>query len=52
MYEESLRIRRKVLGDEHPDVAESLSNLAGLLIDQVGLSARTFVDSGICLYQW
>ena len=35
MYEESLRIRRSVWGDEHPDVARSLNNIAGLLSDQV-----------------
>lgn len=38
MYEESLCIRRKVFGDEHPDVAQSLHNLAALLNDQVGLA--------------
>jgi hypothetical protein len=35
LYEESLRIRTKVFGDEHPDVAESLNNLAELLQEQV-----------------
>lgn len=39
MYEKSLRIRRKALGDEHPAVAESLNNLAQLLKAQVGLPA-------------
>ena len=38
MYEESLRIRRNVLGNEHPDVAQSLNNLAQLLYDQVRLA--------------
>ena len=38
MYEESLRIRRKVLGDEHPDVAQSLNNIAELLSAQVRLA--------------
>ena len=44
MYEESLRIRRKVLGNEHPDVAQSLNNLALLLWNQVRLFglAHTF----------
>ena len=31
MFRESLAIRREVLGDDHPNVARSLSNLAGLL---------------------
>ena len=35
MYDESLRIRRKVLGNEHPDVAQSLNNLAELFWAQV-----------------
>ena len=39
MYEESLRIRRKVLGNEHPDVAQSLNNIAQLLKDQVRLAS-------------
>ena len=38
MYEESLRIWRNVLGNEHPDVAISLNNLAVLLSDQVRLA--------------
>lgn len=35
MFEESLAIRRKVLGNEHPDVAESINNLAWLLRKKV-----------------
>eukprot|EP00752_Nemacystus_decipiens_P017370 g15565.t2 len=31
LYERSLAIREKVLGPDHPDVASSLNNLAGLL---------------------
>ena len=38
MYEESRRIRLKVLGNKHPDVAQSLNNLTGLLLDQVWLA--------------
>jgi tetratricopeptide (TPR) repeat protein len=30
LYQEALRIRRKVLGSEHPDTALSLNNLAVL----------------------
>ena len=34
MYERSLAIREKVLGPDHPNVAQSLNNLAGLYRDQ------------------
>ena len=34
LYKEALAIRKKVFGDEHPSVAESLNNLAGLLYSQ------------------
>ena len=34
MYKESLAIRKKVLGEEHPSVATGLNNLAELLKDQ------------------
>ena len=30
LYEEALSIRRRVLGADHPDTADSLNNLAGL----------------------
>ena len=43
MYREALAIRKKFYGDEHPDVAISLSNLAELLKDQVSLVANTFL---------
>ena len=35
LYREALAIDRKVSGNEHPDVATSLNNLAGLLKTQV-----------------
>ena len=35
LYKESLAIRKKVFGDEHPKVATALNNLAQLLQDQV-----------------
>ena len=44
LFRESLAIRRKALGDEHPNVAESLTNLAGLLLvrgDLIGASRCT-----------
>ncbi|CAM9588227.1 unnamed protein product, partial [Laminaria digitata] len=34
LFERSLTIREKALGPEHPDVATSLNNLAGLLQTQ------------------
>ncbi len=34
LYLRSLAIREKALGPEHPDVAESLNNLAGLYDNQ------------------
>ena len=34
LYEEALSIRRRVLGVDHPDLADSLNNLAGLYLDQ------------------
>ena len=34
MYNESLAIYKKMLGDEHPDVADSLNNLAVLYKNQ------------------
>ena len=37
---ECLKIMRKVYGNEHPVVAESLNNLAALLSDQVGLKVH------------
>ncbi len=41
LYERSQAIREKVLGPEHPDVAQSLNNRAGLLRSQVR-AARSF----------
>ena len=41
LYERSQTIREKVLGQEHPDVAQSLNNRAGLLMEQVG-PVKTF----------
>ena len=35
LYKESLAIKKKVLGEEHPSVATGLNNLALLLSDQV-----------------
>ena len=35
LYKEALAIDKKVYGDEHPDVAHDLNNLAGLLSNQV-----------------
>lgn len=43
LYEVSLRVRRKTLGNEHPEVADSLNNLGELLLTQVGRK-WTFVN--------
>ena len=45
LFKQSLAIRKKVFGDEHPDVAGSLNNLASLLQDQV---SRSVVDQNLC----
>lgn len=45
LYERSLGIREKVLGHDHPDVAQDFINLAGFLLSQVRvdpLEVRTF----------
>ena len=34
MYEEALKVKRAVLGEQHLDTATSLNNLAGLYHDQ------------------
>ena len=46
LYKESLAIKKKVFGDEHPDVALALNNLAALLYSQV----RTFFTIPRCLF--
>ncbi len=35
LFKRSLNIRERVLGPDHPDVAQSLNDLAGLLVEQV-----------------
>ena len=42
LYKESLAIRKKVFGDEHPSVATGLNNLAGLLKAQVRYKCKPF----------
>ena len=46
LYKESLAIKKKVFGDEHPEVALALNNLAELLRAQV----RTFLLILRCLF--
>lgn len=36
-YSEALAIRKKVLGDEHPDIAQNLQNLACVKTEQGNL---------------
>lgn len=40
LYERSQAIREKVLGLEHPDVAQSLNDRAGLFADQVSVASK------------
>ena len=37
LYEEALSIRRRVLGVDHPDLADSLNNLAGCIMHKGGM---------------
>ena len=43
MYERSLAIRERALGPEHPDVAQSLKNLANFHVAQVNAHERQHV---------
>ena len=48
MYEEALAIRRKTLGNEHPDVAMSLNNIGLLLLEKVTLrTSNLLCTSGL-----
>ena len=42
LYKEALAIDKKVYGDEHPEVATDLNNLAALLSDQVRYNCEPF----------
>ncbi len=46
LYKRSLDIYERVLGPGHPDVAISLNNLAGLLVDQV--RANRQLEESLC----
>jgi hypothetical protein len=41
MYRKALAINKKIYGDEHPEVAEDLNNLASVLEEQVSLVPKT-----------
>lgn len=41
LQREALRIRKKLLGDDNPQYASDLNNLALMLQEQVGLSSMT-----------
>ena len=45
LFERSQAIREKVLGQEHPDVAESLSDRAGLLASRVRVVRGSYLDT-------
>jgi hypothetical protein len=42
-----LNVRRRVLGDDHPDIGQSLNNLAGVLHERgaIGVAERTYRDA-------
>jgi hypothetical protein len=40
MFEESLDIRRRVFGEEHPDVAESLCKIGDMLTNMVRIFSQ------------
>ena len=51
LYKESLAIRKKVFGDEHPDVAGSLNNLAVLLYHQQKYNeAKTYMEQALTIW--
>ena len=50
-YEQALEIRRKVLGEEHPDTATSLNNMAILCFYEGNLQmAETFMKRAFMIY--
>ena len=49
LYDEALRIRRKRLGDDHPDVGRTLTNLAALKIDTELDQAQDLIDQAIVI---
>lgn len=50
IFERSLAIRKKALGADHPDVARSLNDLAGVFVEQVRIE---YVFPGVRLSrQW
>jgi tetratricopeptide (TPR) repeat protein len=49
-YEQALAIRRKVLGEEHPDTATSLNNLGRLLEDMGDYAgARPYFEQALAI---
>ena len=46
LYKESLAIRKKVFGEEHPDVAGNLNNIAILMYKQ-----KKFSEAKLCMKQ-
>ena len=42
LHKQALTVRRKVFGEEHPDVAQSLNNLAEVYRAQVRFSVHFF----------
>ena len=51
-YEQALEINRKVLGEEHPDMARSLNNLAKLYFYEGNLQeAEDFMNRAVMIFE-
>jgi tetratricopeptide (TPR) repeat protein len=51
-YEKALEIRKKVLGEEHPDTARSLNNLAMLCFDENKIKeAANYMRKALAIYR-
>jgi len=48
LFRESLAIRKEVFGEQHPDVAKSLNNLAGLWEEQVRFGFDDTSENFLC----
>jgi len=48
-YEQALEIHRRVLGNDHPDTASSLSTLGGLLKEMGDSAARPYLEQALAI---
>jgi len=51
MYREALAIDKKIYGEEHPDVARDLNNLALLLSDHVSFGSENVAAKFLCSWE-